>query len=128
MDTAGQSTFHQGSYGATFWSDISAVVAVFDVGNRESFKALAKWLPRVQDASPGKSLQGALVANKVELAESGRRVIDKDEGEDFASKCRLQYFEVSVEENRGVEAPFRHLAAKFAQRYANLMSSVEEEL
>ena len=71
-------------------------MVVYDVSKRESFTSCAKWLKAVRDLRPNRPIQGVLVANKVDLKESGRAVVDSAEGMAFAKEMDLAFFETSA--------------------------------
>lgn len=76
------------------------VAIVYDVSSRESFQSAAKWLQGVRAIRPNNPIGGVLIANKIDLRESGRAVVDSAEGEQFAQQNGLMYFECSaVSEN-----------------------------
>lgn len=100
-------------------------MVVYDVSNRESFKSCAKWLKGVRETRPGRVIPGVLVANKSDLRESGRAVVEPEEGKAFAKEMGLQYFETSAASNKEVDASFNHLARQFHRKYEETLTRVE---
>lgn len=101
------------------------MMVVYDVSNRESFKSCAKWLKNVRDTRPGRVIPGCLVANKVDLRDTGRGVVDEAEGRAFAREMGLSYFETSASTNTKVEEPFKYLAGQFHHKYEETVGRVE---
>lgn len=104
------------------WKNVSQVMVVYDVSNRESFTSCAKWLKAVRDLRPTRPIQGAarggagwsvcadgsrrragwapaagvLVANKIDMKDAGRAVVESSEGQAFAKEMGLTFFETSA--------------------------------
>jgi GTPase SAR1 family protein len=72
------------------------VAVVYDVSSRESFQSAAKWLQGVRAIRPNNPIGGVLIANKIDLRETGRDVVSSEEGEQFAQQNGLMYFECSA--------------------------------
>ena len=79
------------------------IALVYDISDRESFTNIGKWLSYARSIRPSHALPGVLIANKVDLKESGRMAISSEEGREFAEKQGLEYFETSAKENTGIE-------------------------
>ena len=136
-DCAGQSMFNQRDYGEERLQGASLIMAVYDVADAASFQACAKWVSKCRavqasDSSRGSPSSktggpspafgesgalGVVVANKVDLADGGRRVVSEKDGQRFARANKLGYFETSAKANIGVDAPFNHLAQLYVRRY-----------
>lgn len=125
FDSAGQSIFNQRDLGTKHWKNVSQVMVVYDVSKRESFTSCAKWLKAVRDLRPNRPIQGVLVANKVDLKESGRAVVDSAEGMAFAKEMDLAFFETSALSGTDVDAPFNYLADQFSRKYDETMASLD---
>lgn len=129
FDCAGQSIFHQDSKPEALqhMDHASAVVLVYDVTSRESFKNCSRWLQKVR-THLDRSVSGVLVANKTDLIEDGvsdeSRVVTSGEGEGFAKEYGLRFFEVSAKDAKNVDAPFKYLAETFARAYAEYAKRV----
>lgn len=95
-DQPGQSVFNQLGYGRKLWEDAVATILVYDVSNPDSFKACAAWLRKVHESRPGQAVEGALIANKVDLRDTGRAVVTQAEGKEAAASFGLEYFETSA--------------------------------
>jgi len=123
FDCGGQSIFNQREWGTKYWDGAGLVVVVFDVSNRESFQSCTKWLQRVYEHL-GRTIPGVLIANKTDLRESGRGVVEEKEGRALAKSLNLAYFETSAELNTGIDLPFQHLATTFSRQYEDFQSRV----
>lgn len=95
-----------------------AFLFVFDVTDRDSFSAIAKWHRRAVDALATRDdrdqLIGCVVGTKIDLR-SGRGGISEQQGQDLAQQLGLPYFETSAEGAIGIEAPFVHIARALAK-------------
>ena len=88
-DTAGQEYFF--SVVSSYFRNTIGICVVYDVTNRQSFEHIEKWLQRIKEYAP-KNVFIALIANKIDL----KRKISKEEGETYAKKNNLLYFETNV--------------------------------
>ena len=95
-DTAGQEYFSPIVQG--YYRDIAGAIVVYDVSNRESFERLTYWLSELRKVNDD-PVRMALVANKTDL--HSRRVTKK-EGQTFARKHNMDYFEISVKKKDNV--------------------------
>jgi transport family protein 27 len=121
FDAAGQSIFNQLSQGNKYWEGASMVVVVYDVSSRESFQSCGKWLQGVRATRPVKPIGGVLLANKIDLQDTGRRVVDAQEGMAFAQQNGLTYFECSALQGTEVDAPFNFIANAFHNSYEDML-------
>lgn len=144
LDCAGQSIFNQVEMNAPHWESTSALMIVFDIGNRDSFLSCGKWLQSVRSAIASASggvapsnLPVVLVGNKSDfrttggagggmVVEEGRAVVTRQEAETLASSMGAAYFETSAQESEGVAAPFMHIAQDFQRRYGETVERAEE--
>jgi len=89
-DTAGQERFR--SITSAYYREADCGIICFDICNRQSFLDLAEWLKNVKErCEPGTLFY--LVGNKIDL--NKERVVETEEGEQFASKNNLYYCEIS---------------------------------
>ena len=71
---------------------------VYDVSNRESFDRLNYWLNELRKVNDD-PVKMVLVANKTDLYS---RCVTKKEGQTFARKHNMDYFEISVKKKDNV--------------------------
>ncbi|CAI9561439.1 unnamed protein product [Staurois parvus] len=97
------------------WDQPSALCLVFDVTSETSFTDCSRWLQRVKSKTMSPHLPGVLVANKTDL--TGRRVVEKNQAEEWAVSHGLEYFETSAKELENYDQPFRALAKALHRLY-----------
>eukprot|EP01139_Manchomonas_bermudensis_P005072 Amastigsp_a174612_161.p1 type:complete len:220 gc:universal Amastigsp_a174612_161:871-212(-) len=85
----------------------AGAVLVYDVTSKSSFEHLEDWLAQ---AEKHRTLPKVLVANKADASDDRRQVL-RAQGELFASKHEMQYFETSVALQDEVHAAFSELFA-----------------
>ena len=93
-DTSGQEKFM--SLTKNYFRGCNLALFVFDVTNKASFDDIQMWLNSFKDVNGEKSKR-VLIGNKIDL---DNRVVEKEEAENFAKENDLQYFEISVKENK----------------------------
>ena len=128
FDTAGQSVFNQRQLAQKYWENASAVMAVYDVSNRDSFTSLNKWLNDVMTTRPGRPIPGVVVANKSDLRDVGRLAVSFEEGENFARQHGLAFKIASAMNAEEAEAPFRQIAQDAYKRYRESLDRVTRML
>ncbi|KAJ3165982.1 Ras- protein Rab-2A [Irineochytrium annulatum] len=94
-DTAGQESFR------------SISRAYYRVTRRDTFSHLISWLEDVKQHG-NEEIKTALIANKCDQA--ARRQVSREEGEAFAKKHDLLYFEASARSGQSVEEAFLAVA------------------
>ena len=93
-DTSGQEKFM--SLTKNYFRGCNLALFVFDVTNKTSFDDISMWLDSFKDVNGEKSKR-VLIGNKIDL---DNRVVEKEEAENFSKENDLQYFEISVKENK----------------------------
>ena len=97
-DTAGQESFR--SISRAYYRNAIGCILVYDITRRETFAHLKSWLDDV--SMHGNDLiKTCVVANKSDM--ESKRVISKEEGEQFAKSNGLLYCEVSAKSGKNVE-------------------------
>lgn len=105
-DTAGQERFR--SLIPSYIRDSSVAIVVYDVTNRDSFKATAKWVEDVR-AERGNEVIVALVGNKDDLGD--KREVSTEEGEQRAKEYNnVMFLETSAKAGHNVKALFKKIA------------------
>jgi Ras-related protein Rab-18 len=106
-DTAGQEKFR--SLTSSYYRGTHGVVVVYDVGSRESFTNVARWLGEVDAYSTNPDAVRMLVANKIDVE---RRVVSREEGAAFARDRGMLFFECSAKSRLGIQQAFEEMLAK----------------
>lgn len=111
-DTAGQEKFN--SLGVAFFRGCNACVLVYDVTNRKSFDALAKWKREfLEHAAPrdAENFPIFVVGNKSDL--SNERMVGVEDAESWArANTKMGYFETSGLNGTGLDALFAQVGQK----------------
>ena len=126
FDCAGQPIFNQLDHMSKHWDNTAQVMVCFDVSSRDSFASCAKWLQGVRATRPANPIGGVLLANKIDLRENGRGVVESSEGVEFASANGLEYFECSALRGTQVEEPFNFVANEFYKKYEETVGHAED--
>lgn len=90
-DTAGQESFK--SITRAYYRAAAVALIVYDITSRDSFEAITSWLEECRvNGNPEMTL--VLVGNKTDLA--AQRQVSFSEGEAFAGRSNMLFFEVSA--------------------------------
>lgn len=100
-DTAGQETFR--SITRAYYKNSVCAFLVYDITNRESFFNIQTWMEDCKQQSP-KSITMVLIGNKTDLQD--KRKVLYDEGEEFAKKNGILFFETSAKKNYNIDEVF----------------------
>lgn len=105
-DTAGSERYR--SVIPSFFRNAAAVVIVYDISKRDTFKNLEYWLEFVREHSPH-GVAILLAGNKTDLDE--QREVTTEEGHDFSKQHECTYFvEVSAATGENIDNLFAMLA------------------
>mmetsp|Transcript_6327 Transcript_6327/g.12848 ORF Transcript_6327/g.12848 Transcript_6327/m.12848 type:complete len:212 (-) Transcript_6327:277-912(-) len=122
-DTAGQEAFR--SITRSYYRGAAGALLVYDVTRRETFESLATWLEDArQHANPNITIM--LIGNKADL--DSRRVISKEEGEQFARENGLVFLETSAKTAFNVEEAFNDTAKTILSKIDNGVINVTNEV
>jgi len=113
-DTAGQERFR--TITSSYYREAEGVILVFDLTNLESFNNVKRWLTDVEKYSAD-SAHKILVGNKSDL--EATRKVKREDAEEFAGRCNLEYFETSAKKGVNVTTVFEKLAQGMKQAYDN---------
>ena len=104
----------------------SIVFVVYDISSRSSFKNVSSWISFIKSIE---STTIILCGNKTDL----NREVQKSEGEQFAQKEGISFFEVSAKTNENVKSMFYTVIADLptfaegAQNKESLIKELQEE-
>lgn len=119
-DTAGQERYR--SISKMLYRDAKAVILVFDLTNRESFKALNIWYESVQETSP-KQVIIIIAGNKTD---EDNLQVEKKEAEQYASSINSPIFFVSAKTGENVYLMFEKIAEVLMERNKGASKSLAE--
>lgn len=99
-----------------FYGDTDGFLMVFDVTQRDSFTRLSQWVDEAKRYGADLSI-AVVCGNK---ADGGKTVVSNDEGQAFAKKLGIPYFDTSAKSGKNVSEAFmqlfRLILAKLKQR------------
>ena len=92
FDIPGHEAFQE--HFTKYIADANSFCLVFDVNSSESFKSCSKWIHFLKKTKSKKlvnALPGVLIANKLDQ----KRIVTRQQGEEFSKQHGLGYFEIS---------------------------------
>ena len=102
---------------AHYYRDRNGILVVYDITDRESFNNLNFWLSEIEK-NRNKDVFKLLIGNKIDL--ESKRKITYDEGKDFASINRMEFFETSAKTAYNVQEAFESLIRNIMSKDKNL--------
>jgi small GTP-binding protein len=118
FDTSGQERFH--SLSANFIKRADGVILMYDITNRESFDTIFIWLKDIFN-NKERDFPVILVGNKCDLEDE--RKVTKEEGENFANKLNVKFYETSNKDGINIEESSRELIRMVLNYNSNDISS-----
>ena len=109
-DTAGQERFRNVT--KSYFQTNQGFVLVYDITDKNSFDNLEFWMDQIKLNGP-KNAKIILVGNKCEL--SNERKVSIEDGENFAKKYDIPFFEASSKDGTNVNELFFCLAKEIYQ-------------
>ena len=100
-DTAGQENFR--SITRAYFKNCVCAMVVYDITSSESFQNVQNWIQDIRQQSP-KTVSIILIGNKIDLED--KRVINFDEGNEFAMNNGIIFGETSAKTGDGIEDIF----------------------
>ena len=100
-DTAGAENFR--SITRAYYKNSVCAFIVYDITQRNTFENIKLWLDDIHNQCPQTTLL-VLVGNKIDL--ESERQISYEEGEDFAQKNNMYFFETSAKTGKNIENLF----------------------
>lgn len=104
-DTAGQEIYR--ALVPIYLRDAHAAIIVYDITDKQSFNSLPEWMDTLYGIFPPNS-PVFFVANKTDLSKD--RIIDDEQGREFAKKHNGQFFTASALSGDGIENIFYAVA------------------
>lgn len=120
-DTAGQERYR--AIISSYYRGASGVIIVYDVTNRTSFMNIKNWYEELEHRSNYYHI--LLIGNKADLIEE--RQVSIEEGQKFASKYGLDFFETSASNGQNIDNIFTHLVNKILTS-GDLQDSMHKKL
>ncbi len=108
-DTAGQEEYKL--VNKIFMKNTDIALIVYDITNRKSFEELSNWIYSVNQSNNNQNVIFGVAANKSDLYE--QKVVNKNEGEEFAKNNNVLFFETSAKDYDSVENVFLTLTKEY---------------
>ena len=122
-DTAGQENFK--SITRAYYKNSVCAIVTYDITKRTSFENVQEWIDEVKSQSP-KQILLVLVGNKIDL--ENERVVSKEEGEKFAYKYHIKFFESSAKNKTNVKEAFNYLIEMVFLAYENEFNTCDQSV
>ena len=107
-DTAGQEKYR--ALNQIFYKDASICVLVYDISNKNSFKAIQEyWFQQVKDSAP-KNIVLGLAGNKCDL---DKEEVSEEEARNLAKEMNAIFELTSASKNIGIDQFFHNLGCKY---------------
>ena len=104
-DTAGQERFR--NIAKNYFHSSDGFLLVYDITDLNSLNSLNYWIEQIKANAP-ENTKSVLVGNKSDLEKE--RKVSKEEGEEFAKKHNIKFYESSAKEGFNVNEIFEYLA------------------
>ena len=109
-DTCGQERFR--NMIESYYRGGNGILVVYDITNRKSFECLTSWLIDIENKG-NKNMYKILIGNKCDLED--KREVKREEGEDFANKNGMDFFETSAKTTYYVQEAFDKLTSEILE-------------
>ena len=100
-DAVGQESFQLISRG--YYKHVVCALVVYDITKRESFNDVSNWMKECRNNGPS-TISLVLVGNKIDL--ENERQVSHEEGEEFAKKNNMLFFETSALSGKNIDLLF----------------------
>ena len=112
-DTAGEERYR--NIAKNYFQSSDGFIIVYDISNSESFYKLDDWIEQIKNNAQETSKM-ILFGNKSDMEDS--RQVSKEEGEEYARKNNLSFFEVSAKEGTNVQEGFEFFAKEILNSFS----------
>ena len=112
-DTTGQERFR--SISTQYIKNCLGILLVYAVNNKESFNNIISWMNEIEEKKCNENVPIVLVGNKIDLKDE--REVSYEEGDNFAKKFNLKFFECSAKEGINVNEAFQYLINSVVEIY-----------
>ena len=112
-DTAGQEKFK--SVSVQYIKNCIGILLVYSIDDRNSLNNLENWIKDIKDKTNYEKVPLILIGNKCDLEDE--RKVSKEEGEKFALKYNIKFFECSAKNNINVNQAFENLINEVVENY-----------
>ena len=113
-DTAGQERFR--NIAKSYFQSSNGFLLVYDITQKSSFEKLDYWNEQINLNAP-KDTKYILIGNKIDL--ENKREVQKVDGENFAKKNNIQFYETSAKDGTNVNYVFELLAKEIVNNGEN---------
>ena len=114
-DTAGQERFR--NIAKNYFQSSDGFLLVYDITKKSSFEKLDFWNEQINLNAP-KNTKYILIGNKIDLEKE--REVQKVDGENFAQKNNIQFYETSAKDGTNVNYVFELLAKEIINNGENI--------
>ena len=111
-DTAGQERYR--NIAKNYFQSSDGFIIVYDISNLETFEKLDYWIEQIKTNSQEKTKM-ILFGNKSDLED--QRQVSKLEGEEYAKKNNIHFFEVSAKEGTMINEAFEYFVKEVLSNY-----------
>ena len=123
-DTAGQERFK--AVATQYIKLCDGILVVYAINDRKSFEKINDWLKDVEEKKNNNKVPLVLIGNKIDL--ENERVVSKEEGEKFAYKYNIKFFESSVKNKTNVKEAFNYLIEMVFLAYENEFNTCDQSV
>ena len=106
-DTAGQERYQTIAFNLVKNAD--GIMLMYDITDMKTFEDISGWIKSIREIK-GDDFPIVLIGNKCDLKDE--RVVDKEDGEELATKNGFLFFETSCKDNINVEESINAIASK----------------
>jgi len=110
-DTAGQERFR--TVTTNYYRSAHGIFLVYDIADKTSYSALTRWYQTIEQCA-NENVIVMLLGNKCDKNE--QRQVESKDGESFAAKHNMKFFETSAKDGTNLQEAFLTLAEDVAEK------------